>query len=575
MLGKEWDGAVPATRIWEETLRVLKPGAHLLVFGATRTWHRLACNIEDAGFEIVDTLGWFYGSGFPKSRDIGKVLPGWSGYGTALKTAWEPVLLARKPADRTHADNAATWGVAGLNLRGCAIPCSEKSKFPEGDYGDRGMFGGASYRSADADPGSRFALAGIGIGGRGDYDLGCFMKEPVVQFVAIADIRKDRREAVKRKTEAKYGPGVATYRDFREMLARQDINAVLIATGDRWHTPASIYAAKAGKDIYCEKPCSTTIVESQALADTMRRYGRIYQAGTQRRSLGNFIFATELCHSGKLGKLTAVHANTLYPGTGHDWLPGQPEPPKEEVDWDLWLGPAPWRPYNKTYIDGGWRGHFDFHGGGILEWGAHTVDLCNWAGTNDEKLPVLYEPTGVGVTTSNIWDGTTEAGCVATYADGLKLVMRSTGWMGLGGCAVRYEGEDGWVETGESGRLEFSSGRLRAEQKRYAEEGITATHHVRNFLECMKTRKPTLSNPEVVARSHIICHAAYIAWQLGRRCGLTRSRRSSSAMTRPIACGHGRFATPGGSERTDEQVEPRISVSDSGTAGGRRLPVRR
>jgi site-specific DNA-methyltransferase (adenine-specific) len=104
----------------------------------------------------VDTIVWCYGSGFPKSRDIGKALPGWSGYGTALKTAWEPVLLARKPADRTHADNAATWGVAGLNLRGCAIPCSEKSKFPEGDYGDRGMFGGASYRSADADPGSRF-----------------------------------------------------------------------------------------------------------------------------------------------------------------------------------------------------------------------------------------------------------------------------------------------------------------------------------------------------------------------------------------------------------------------------------
>ena len=362
----------------------------------------------------------------------------------------------------------------------------------------------------------RINLAGFGIGARGSYVLGCFMNEPAVQFVAIADIRKDHREAVKTMTEKQYGRGVATYRDFREMLPRTDIDAVLIATGDRWHTLASICAAKAGKDIYCEKPCSMTIAESQALADTMRRYGRIYQAGTQRRSLPNFVFAVELCRSGKLGKLTAVHANTLHPGTAHDWLPGQPEPPPDEVDWDLWLGPAPWRPYNKTYIDGGWRGHFDFHGGGILEWGAHTVDQCNWAATRDQKLPVLYEPTGVDAVAPKDWNGTNEAGCICTYDDGLKLVMRSTGWMGLGGCSVRYEGAEGWVETGDTGRLEFSSGRLRGEQQRYTEEGVNAVGHVRNFLESIKTRQPARSHAEVVARSHIICHSAYIAWQLGR-----------------------------------------------------------
>jgi predicted dehydrogenase len=362
----------------------------------------------------------------------------------------------------------------------------------------------------------RITLAALGIGGRGTEDLRCFFNEPVVQFVAIADIRKDHRESVKQRGEAKYGRGVAAYRDFREMLPRQDIDAVLIATGDRWHTMASICAAKAGKDIYCEKPCSMSIAESQALADTMRRYGNIYQAGTQRRSIANFIFAADLCHSGKLGKLKTVHANTLHPGTGHDWLPGQPVPPKDEVDWDLWLGPTPWRPYNKAYIDGGWRNHFDFHGGGILEWGAHTVDLCNWAGTNDERLPVLYEPTGVNATLPAEWNGTNDAGCIATYADGLKLVMRSTGWMGLGTCAARYEGEDGWVETGDTGRLEFSSGRLRAEQKQFTEAGTSPVSHIKNFLESVKTRKLARSHAEVVARSHIICHAAYIAWQLGR-----------------------------------------------------------
>jgi predicted dehydrogenase len=348
----------------------------------------------------------------------------------------------------------------------------------------------------------RIALAGIGIRSRGGYVLDCMMKEPVMQFVAIADVRKDCREGVKAKAEKQYGAGVATYRDFREMLPRQDIDAVLIATGDRWHTLASIYAAKAGKDIYCEKPCSMTIAESQALADTMRRYGRIYQAGTQRRSVANFIFATDLCRNGNLGKLTAVHANTLYPATHHNWLPAQSEPARDEIDWDLWLGPAPWRPYNRQYVDGGWRDVFDFHGGGILEWGAHTVDLCNWAGSGDRHMPVLYEPT--------------PRGCVASYENGLKLVMRDEGWMGLGTCSVRYEGEDGWVETGDSGRIEFSSGRLRAQQRQFAEEGTSAVSHVKNFFQSIKTREPPHSHAEVVARSHIICHAAYIAWQLGR-----------------------------------------------------------
>jgi hypothetical protein len=232
--------------------------------------------------------------------------------------------------------------------------------------------------AGETPPSDRITLAALGNGPRGRYVLTeCFMKEPVVQFVAIADVRKDRREEVKAVTEKQYGAGVEMYRDFREMLARDDIDAVLIATGDRWHTPASIYAAKAGKDIYCEKPCSMTIVESQALADTMNRYGRIYTAGTQRRSVANFIFAKELCQNGRLGAIKEVHANTLAPGVSHDWLPEQPLPPNEELDWDLWLGPTPWRPYNKTYVDGGWRGHWDFHGGGILEWGAHTVDLCN------------------------------------------------------------------------------------------------------------------------------------------------------------------------------------------------------
>jgi predicted dehydrogenase len=352
-------------------------------------------------------------------------------------------------------------------------------------------------------PSQRITLGAVGLGGRGTGVLRSFMSNRDVQFTAICDIRKIRREAIKQMADDHYGNNdCAMYRDMHEILGRQDIDAVLIATGDRWHTMASITAAKAGKDVFCEKPCSMTIAESQALAETFRRYGRIYQAGTQRRSIGNFLFAAELIATGKLGKLHTVHANTRPPATRHDWLPAEPEPPKAEVDWDAWLGPCPWRPYNSRYVSGGWRGFFDFHGGGILEWGSHTVDLCQWAAQKDDTTPVEYVPEGSGV--------------VCTYADGLKLVMRDTGWMGLGTCSVRYEGDEGWIETGDSGRFAIFPESLRTERTVFTMAGTDPSTHVRNFLDCVKTRTPANANSDVASQSHIVCHSAYIAWQLGR-----------------------------------------------------------
>jgi len=352
-------------------------------------------------------------------------------------------------------------------------------------------------------PSERIVLGAIGLGGRGTGDLRCFMNNPDVQFVAICDVRKLRREAIKTMADTKYGnTDCAMYRNMHEILARPDIDAMLIATGDRWHTMASITAAKAGKDVYCEKPCSMTISESRALADTYRKYGRIYQAGTQRRSIGNFIFAAELAHSGKLGKLHTVHANTRPPATSHHWLPAEPLPPANEVDWDMWLGPCPWRPYNSQYVRGRWRGFFDFHGGGILEWGAHTVDLCQWAAQKDHTTPVEYVPTSDGAT--------------CTYADGLKLIMRSQGWMGMGTCSARYEGDEGWIETGDSGKFEIYPESLRTERTVFRMAGTDPTTHIRNLLDCVKTRKPANANSDFAARSHVVSHAAYIAWQLGR-----------------------------------------------------------
>jgi len=352
-------------------------------------------------------------------------------------------------------------------------------------------------------PSERIVMGGLGIGGRGSEDLRCLLANPDVRFVAICDSRRIRRDAIKEMVDKHYGnKDCAQYRDMFEFLARPDIDAVLIATGDRWHTMASITAAKAGKDMYCEKPCSMTIQESRALADTMRRYGRIYQAGTQRRSIGNFIFAANLVASGKLGKLKTVHANTLPPATVHTWLPAEPEPPKDEVDWDRWLGPCPWRPFNRQYVAGGWRGFFDFHGGGILEWGAHTVDLCQWAAQKDHTTPVEYVPGGSGV--------------ICTYADGLKLVMRDQGWLGMGTCSARYEGEEGWIETGDSGKMLIHPESLRTTRTEFRRPGTDPSTHLRNFLDCVKSRKPANGNADVAGRSHVVCHAAYISWQLGR-----------------------------------------------------------
>ncbi len=356
-------------------------------------------------------------------------------------------------------------------------------------------------------PSDRITLGGIGIGRRGTYVLGCFLKEPDVQFRAVCDVKAVRRAAVKKMADQKYGnQDCDTYRDFRDLLLRDDIDAVLIATGPNWHATASIYAAKAGKDMYCEKPCTKNIAQSLALAATMRRTGRVFQAGTQRRTLPHFAFACQLARTGKLGKLRAVHAHPAGMSTGSSgWATPQPQPPKEEVDWDMYLGPAAWRPFNRRHLDG-----FNFEkggglvGGGVLEWGSHCVDLCQWAADADNTAPVEYNPPVNGRVT-------------ARYADGVKLVIRNDGWLPLGSCPVRFEGDTGWVEAGDSGKLVLSSPALLEGQKVAEIGGYPATFHVRNFLDCVKTRAQPAANADAACYSHIACHAANIAIFLDRK----------------------------------------------------------
>jgi len=289
----------------------------------------------------------------------------------------------------------------------------------------------------------------------------------------------------------------------------------LIATGDRWHAPASIMAAKAGKHVYSEKPCGLTIQNCLDLADTMESTKRVFQAGTQRRSVPNFKQAVDLAQSGKLGKIHTLYASVYTPAVETTWLPGEPLPPKDQCDWNLWLGTAPWRPYNSQYVAGRWRGYWDFDSGAkLLDWGAHTVDLCQWANGADDTMPIEYEPE--------------ETKIIAHYANGVRLVIdflqtpfgERPGWVqSLGTCPVRFVGDEGSVETGDSGDIVVKPDSLQSQVDSSYEKvrGLDVSAHARNFFDCIKTGGKTNANPQVMRNSHIACHAAALAWLLKRK----------------------------------------------------------
>jgi predicted dehydrogenase len=343
------------------------------------------------------------------------------------------------------------------------------------------------------------------------------LKLPDVQCVAIADVQASRRDAGKKLVDTHYGNGdCQLYRDFRELLERKDIDAVIVATGDRWHAPASMLAARAGKDVYSEKPCGLTIELCQQLANTFHETGRIFQAGTQRRSVPNFQMAVKLAHEGKLGQLRTLHASVYVPTLDNTWLPREATPPRDVCDWNLWLGPAPWRPFNSQYVSGKWRGQYDFDSGArLLDWGAHTFDLCQWANQADNTMPIEYEPTDQNI--------------ICTYANGVKVVLdflaepfknRDPQFITrLGTCPVRFEGDEGSVETGDEGEIVCSSAALQKEigESYQRVRGLDVSAHARNFFDSIKSRQPTVCNPDVMRNSHVACHAAATAWILQRK----------------------------------------------------------
>jgi hypothetical protein len=257
-----------------------------------------------------------------------------------------------------------------------------------------------------------------------------------------------------------------------------------------------------------------TIAEGQVVAETARKCGRVYQTGTQRLSEANHVFAIEMARSGRLGKVHTAYAH-IAPWDaaiiGNEWKPAEPEPPKDEVDWDAWLGPCPWRPFNQSYINGGWRGVYDFHTTCIGEWGAHTFAQAH-AGLNMlDTSPVEYEYV----------DNPTGDGMVTRFANGVKLILSRGDQYWHGSCGERFDGTEGWAAAADGySKPDVSSPHLMSEFKKVISEYTARTqcslNHVRNFFDCIKSRRLTVANAEVMYRSMSTVHAANICMWLKR-----------------------------------------------------------
>jgi hypothetical protein len=362
-------------------------------------------------------------------------------------------------------------------------------------------------------PSNRIVMAGIGLGGRGGSDLGWILTNREVQMVAICDVKRQKRQQHKATIDRhNKNQDCKMYTEMMDVLARPDIDAILTATSDRLHATVSIRAMRNGKDVYTEKPASMTIAEGQAVVKTARQYGRVYQAGMQRLSEANFIVCNELLRLGRLGEVKTVYAHLAPWGNvnmSREWMAAEPEPDADEVDWNRWLGPCPWRPYNKHYVNGGWHHQHDFYTSVIGEWGSHTFAQCHDALDMQNTSPVRYPyvPTP------------TADGMAMPFSNGVTMIQKQEGWRGT--CGVRYVGSEGWCSCADGyARPEVSNPALLADYSKILQDYLTRTGHVvdhmKDFLACIKNRTVCVANPEIMHRSMSTVHCANIAQWLKR-----------------------------------------------------------
>ncbi|MBI4583011.1 MAG: Gfo/Idh/MocA family oxidoreductase [Planctomycetes bacterium] len=365
-------------------------------------------------------------------------------------------------------------------------------------------------------PSERITLGFIGMGVMNRGHLSAFLGYPDTQVLGICEVDRTRREHSKKMVEDRYGKqegagsdykGCGAHNDFRELLARKDIDAMVIATPDHWHAIAVIEACKAEKDIYCEKPLTLTIHEAKVIIDAVRKHRRVFQTGSQQRSEfgGLFRKACEYVRSGRIGKLLTVHVGVGGPSR---WCDLPEEPLEPGLDWDLWLGPAPKRPYNSILSPRGVHGHFpawrnyrEYSGGAMTDIGAHHFDIAQWALDMDRSGPVEIHPPP---------DEKAAVGARYVYANGVNMF---------------HGGPGGITFTGTGGILQVDRGHLVSLPESILKEplGEKDVHlfqspgHHRNWLDCIRSRQAPICDIEVGARSVTVCHLGNLAYWNRRR----------------------------------------------------------
>jgi predicted dehydrogenase len=376
----------------------------------------------------------------------------------------------------------------------------------------RGTLGAVAAASGIAAPSDRITMAIIGAGPRGMYVLSEFLKHPDVRFVAACDCFADRRARAKQLIDTHYGTAdCAAHRFHEEVLERRDIDAVLIATGDRWHAVLSALAARAGKDIYCEKPISLTIAEGRAMAETIKRYGTVWQCGTQRKSIAGYRFVVDVVTSGRIGKLHTITASMGDGGWRNNGLTIPENPPAPDVfDYDRWLGQAPWAPYSKNRV-ALWRLNWDTSAGPIADMGPHYFEFAQWARGDELTGPVEYEGEAAFRPEHQFNEIPYFVDVRARYADGMRLRIDS------GPKGVRFDGDRGWIQLLDEGRIEADPKSLLKGLQVPESNWKVMAPHIRDFITAVRTRGAAVSPPEVAQRAHTIVHCANLCLRLGRK----------------------------------------------------------
>jgi predicted dehydrogenase len=392
---------------------------------------------------------------------------------------------------------------------------------------------------AETAPSNRITLGFVGMGKQNGGLLGAFMGQPGVQVLAVCDVDKNRRESSKKRVEERYAKhkpdgwkGCEAYNDYRELVARKDIDAVCIATPDHWHAIVTVASLASGKDVYCEKPLTHNIHESVAVIEATRKNHRVLQTGSMQRSSGEFRVACELVRNGVIGKISRVECQFGGPPRPND-LPEESMEPG--LDWDRWLGPAPVKPYSSVLSPRGlhdhfplWREYSEYGGGYVCDWGAHHVDIAQWGLGRDESGPVEVRPPA----------GTPERiaqkknldvdGCELVYDDGIIVQHKK------GGFGVHFFGENGEVKVNR-GKFEVAlkgGTEVKKDEKGSVERAYMTAEkellkdakvklyksgdHVGDFLACVRSRKQPITHEGIGGGTAIACHLMNIAYLLGK-----------------------------------------------------------